>query len=267
MNMNHKSLIGWIRKRRALPLEVQEVPLTGVYAREDLWKEVHLQQMLMSAIVHDIKTPLRYFVWTARSLEQDIARGENAETLKDKASMMSTSAERMHNLVEDLLRYSKAQLLTGDKGRFQMVNLHQAVAIKAALFHPIARSKQIEITNKVAPLLAIWTDPDCLAVILHNIMDNAVKFTSRGCIEVRSKVENCVVQVSVADTGRGMSWEYMEWFNKQRVYTEKKFTEEAFRPTGLGLLLVNKLLDKVGGKLKISRGENEGTRMVLEFPK
>jgi K+-sensing histidine kinase KdpD len=233
---------------------------------EEWWRDVHMQQILISAIVHDIKTPLRYFIWTARSLQQDLQRGTCPETLLERASLMYSSAERMHGMVEDLLQYSRLQLSAGHAGQIRTVNLHLAVAAKVEVFEAIARAKEVRIDNRVDPGLSICTDPDCLAVILHNVLDNAVKFTPGGRVRISSRVGADSVQLEVSDTGRGMSREYIDWCNTEAIYTSGILPGEDFRPSGLGLLLVRELLGKIKGRLQVTRGTRSGTIMLLEFP-
>lgn len=227
-----------------------------------------MQQILISAIVHDIKTPLRYFMWTARSLQQDLLKGENEDTFLERADLMYTSAERMHALVDDLLNYFRIRLSGNDVIHSRPVNVYSAVAVKAELFLPIARSKGIALLNNVDEELFITTDLDCFSVILHNVLDNAMKFTARGQVEIRSALSADWIRLEVEDTGRGMSKAYMDWTNKPNATLD-----EDFRPPGLGLLLIKELMYKVKGRMKVSKGKidagsgkDAGTVMILEFP-
>lgn len=230
------------------------------------WGHVlYMQQVLIGAIVHDIRTPLRYFMWTARSLQDDLQKGLPVGGLADRAQLLFHSAERMHGMVEDLLQYSRVQLRAATDGRFKAVNVHLAAAAKATLFHHIAHAKGIEIANKVDPALTLDTDPDCLAVILHNILDNAIKFTSGGSVVISGDRKPNGVYIQVADTGRGMSREYMDWCNTEAAGFLGPKPGEDFRPAGLGLMLVRELLGRIKGKLIVSRGEQGGTVMVLDF--
>ncbi|WP_133994567.1 sensor histidine kinase [Dinghuibacter silviterrae] len=226
---------------------------------------LYMQQILIGAIVHDIRTPLRYFMWTARSLQEDLERGLDTENLAERAQLLYTSAERMHGLVEDLLQYSRVQLRAAADGRFKKVNVHLAIAAKATLFHHIAYAKGIEIINRVDPTLIMETDPDCLAVIVHNILDNALKFTSGGTVVISSSRSDGAIRIEVTDTGRGMSREYIEWCNTEAAGFDTPLPGEDFRPPGLGLMLVRELLGRIKGKLVVSRAEEGGTVMMLEF--
>lgn len=226
---------------------------------------LYMQQILIGAIVHDIRTPLRYFMWTARSLQEDLQRGLPVEGLAERAQLLYNSAERMHGMVEDLLQYSRVQLRAAADGRLKSVNVQLAVAAKATLFHHIAHAKGIALVNSVDPGLILETDPDCLAVILHNIMDNAIKFTTGGSVIISSSEGEQGVVIQVADTGRGMSREYIEWCNTEAAGFAGPLPGEDFRPAGLGLMLVRELLGRIKGRLVVSRGEQGGTVMALEF--
>jgi signal transduction histidine kinase len=226
---------------------------------------LHMQQVLTAVIVHDIKTPLRYFMWTAKSLQEDLEQSNVPETFSERAQILHTSAERMHTMVESLLRYARVQLKPAVDGCLPAVNLHRAVAEKTAFFHHIACTKGIDLVNQVDPGLTLHTDPDCLAVVLHNVLDNALKFTTTGCIRVTSGQSEDCVRLEVADTGHGMSREYMEWCNQPCTCPSGYLSGEGFRPTGLGLLLVRELLDKIGGRLAAGRSAQGGTVVVIEF--
>ena len=225
-------------------------------------RELRMQQILISAIAHDIRTPLRYFMLTARSLQQDLARGgETGAAFLDRAELMYASAEKMHALVEELLNYSRIWLSGNGKIRFLTTPLYPEVAAKLDLFQPIARSKGIALVNNVAEQVSIATDPDCFSVILHNVLDNAVKFTAEGEVAVRSLTEGREVLLEMTETGRGMNKNYMDWFNK-----EDAPLDDHFRPPGLGLLLIKELMHKVKGRTTVSKGGNTGTTITLAFP-
>jgi signal transduction histidine kinase len=225
-----------------------------------------MQQMLISAIVHDIKTPLRYFMWTVRALQQDLSKGEFPASIHDMTTLMYGSAERMHTMVEELLQYSRMQLSAGRPNRMKPVDLFKLVTAKTALFEPIALAKQVSIEQQVERGTMICTDAECASVILHNVLDNAVKFTLVGYVRIRAKIAGAYLQLEIADSGGGMNREYMDWCNKEIINTSGILTEDDFRPPGLGLLLVRDLLAKVKGKLQVSRGQHTGTTVVLEFP-
>ncbi len=231
---------------------------------DDWAREVHMQQLLISAIVHDIKTPLRYFMWTVKALQQDLSKGEFPASVHDMATLMYGSAERMHGMVEELLQYYRMQLSAGR--RMKPVDLYKLVTAKTALFGPIALAKQVTIDNQVEKGTMICTDAECASVILHNVLDNAVKFTLVGYVRIKAKIAGAYLQLEIADSGGGMSREYIDWCNKEIINTSGILTEDDFRPPGLGLLLVRDLLVKVKGKLQVSRGQHTGTTVVLEFP-
>jgi signal transduction histidine kinase len=215
--------------------------------------------------VHDIRTPLRYFMWTARSLQEELQRTHKADALVERAQLLANSAEHMHIMVEDILQYARAQFRAAADGHFRTVNVHLSVAAKATVFQHVAHAKGIDILNQVDPGLTLDTDPDCLAVILHNILDNALKFTARGSVYISSARYPGGIRLEVADTGRGMSREYMEWCNREATHPTGYLPGEEFRPSGLGLQLVRELLGRIKGRLVVSRGEEGGTVMAWNF--
>jgi len=113
--------------------------------------------------------------------------------------------------------------------------------------------------------LVINSDPDLLTIIFRNIIQNSIKFTENGIIEVACQVNNENVIFKIKDTGIGIPYENIEKiFKPDKTNTTKGTRGEM--GTGLGLLLVKDYITKLRGEIKINSMEGKGTTVEIIFP-
>jgi signal transduction histidine kinase len=130
-----------------------------------------------------------------------------------------------------------------------------------------AVQKGITISNEIPESLKVNADEKMVNTVLRNLLSNAVKFTKRdGKIIIRSKkTEDEMVEVSVQDTGVGMSEKDVKRLFKIEEKVSKKGTEGELS-TGLGLLLCKEFVEKHGGKIWAESQQNVGSTFYFTLP-
>jgi two-component system sensor histidine kinase/response regulator len=136
----------------------------------------------------------------------------------------------------------------------------------SALYQHMTVQKEIVYSTDVEQGIQAYADPVFVHIILRNLVANAIKFTRRkGSIRIRAWRENDTIYCSVADTGIGMKPEYIEQFKREGYLTSSTGTDQEIG-TGLGLQLVNDLLEKNNGTLEIESEPGKGSTFTFAVP-
>ncbi|MGN7824114.1 ATP-binding protein [Chitinophaga sp. 22536] len=221
---------------------------------EMLRKQSLMHKHLLTAITHDIKTPLRFLLRVNNN-------GESSGRLQDEEIKLVTyeSLYRMHYLVDNLIHYMRTTYQTGELTK-EVIDLPWLIEEKMSIFKPVSDSKGIQLINRVPPGTRVVANKLLLAVVLHNLLDNAVKYTVRGSVEVSAEGGEDGLTVHVSDTGSGMPQAVRDWIN----HSENDGTEHS-GSTGIGLVLIKELLTMINGRLQARPGDDGGTILSLQL--
>jgi signal transduction histidine kinase len=165
----------------------------------------------------------------------------------------------LYALLENLLEW--AQMQRGELSFIpREINLADIIAQNIGLTNQRAIQKRIIIINEVMVTEKVHADEHMLNTVLRNLLSNAVKFTRRdGKIIVRAKkIESEMVEVSVSDTGVGISETDVKKLFKIEEKVNSKGTEGELS-TGLGLLLCKEFVEKHSGQIWVESKENVGS--------
>ena len=223
-----------------------------------------LKDEFLATMSHELRTPLNaIFGWITllRTRRLDEATQERAlETIE-------RNARAQKRLIEDLLDVSR--IVTG-KVALELVTVDPRRVVEAALetMHPAAQAKGL----KIVPLLDIGAgtvrgDFARLQQIVCNLLSNAIKFTdSGGHVEVCLARRNGEVEISVADSGQGITPEFLPLvFDRFR--QEDGSISRRHGGLGLGLAIVRHLVELHAGSVEAqSLGEGKGAKFIVRLP-
>jgi signal transduction histidine kinase len=234
--------------------ELEETMTILTESDKQLRKQSFMHERLLAAITHDIKTPLRFLL---RVNKDEPLSGVLQE--KEIKTVTYDSLYRMHHLVDNLIHYMRTSFLPGGFSE-ETVDIYQLMEEKMEIFRPVSTSKNIQIVNNISPGMMVMVNKLLLAVVLHNLLDNAVKYTARGYVELTAERDDRVLTVHLLDTGTGMPPAVRDWINYMR-------DEDPGHPgsSGIGLILVMELLTVINGKLLAYPGIDGGTRVSLQL--
>ncbi|HPN37287.1 MAG TPA: ABC transporter substrate-binding protein [Melioribacteraceae bacterium] len=233
--------------------------------KEKLEKTNLAKDKFFSIIAHDLKSPL----FGLLGMTEIMAEESNSFNLKEYSSMSKNLHKTTYNifkLLENLLEWSRMQV--GDISFSpQIANLFNIVNKNIEIISPRAIQKGINIINEISETQFIYGDEKMIDTILRNLLSNSVKFTKQnGKITIKAKIiENEFVEISIADTGIGMSEELRNKLFKIEEKVGRNGTDgEA--STGLGLLICKEFIEKHGGKIWVTSKENIGSVFYFYLP-
>jgi signal transduction histidine kinase len=208
-------------------------------------------------ITHDMRAPLR-----AMRAFSEMLKDDGGRRLSDEQSgfvvRIIAGAERMDALITDALNYSKAVRTELPLGPVDVGRLLRGMLAT----YPQFQGEQAEIL--VQPNLALVMGNEAgLTQCFSNLLDNAVKFArpgARACVEVRSEARDGWVRLWVEDDGIGISKEMLP-----RVFDLFAHGSVPQAGTGIGLALVRKVVDRMGGRLGVESEVGKGSRFWFEL--
>jgi two-component system sensor histidine kinase/response regulator len=216
---------------------------------------------------HEIRTPMNGVLGMVNLLlDADLtsAQREFAETIK-------ISADSLLLIINDILDFSKIE---AGKMTFEKVDFDLNATVKNAveLVSPQAQDKALSLTYSLKQDIGTYLvgDPTRLRQILLNLLSNAIKFTQRGkvfleIIETKTTSEEVELSFSVHDTGIGMSEETQKRVFQSFTQADTSTTRK-FGGTGLGLAICRKLIELMGGTIKVTSTVGKGSTFSFTLP-
>ena len=218
-----------------------------------------------SIIAHDLKNPFNTLIGYSDVLRTDFRDYGQDEILQQLNVIYNTSING-YNLLDNLLKWSQSQT---NKILFepQKINLREIVQLCIEDIEDQSLFKDIDIVNDVTENFHLIADENLLKTILRNLINNAVKFTHRnGMVSVSCKKDDTFIEISVKDTGIGMSeMELQNIFQIDRVSSKPGTNKE--KGSGLGLILCKEFVEKHGGKIWVESNLEVGSIFKFSIPK
>lgn len=216
-------------------------------------------------ITHEFKTPISTISLSAEVLlSPNIA--EDTARLKNYAKIIQEENNRLKNQVDKVL-----QLATLDKDKLKLENenidLHELITSSVKSFGLIMKQLEGSIVTKLsAKDFQFIGDKIHITNTLHNLIDNAIKYSSeQPKIVIETSSHNGWIEISVKDNGIGISKEGQKHiFDK--FYREPTGNVHDIKGFGLGLNYVKTIVEAYQGKVKLVTKENEGSTFVIKLP-
>ena len=218
-----------------------------------------------SIIAHDLRSPFNSLLGLTQMMTHDF-NSLSMEQIQQMVEIMGKSADNLYRLLENLLQWSQIQSGTIPFNP-ELVQLQMIVDESIEIIEEPARIKEIEITSEVAVRLTVLADRHMLQTVIRNLIFNAVKFTPHGGkVSLRAKATNDNnVEISIYDTGIGMSQDMVENLFKIDVKTNRLGTESE-PSSGLGLLLSKEFIEKHGGEIWVESEVGKGSVFHFTIP-
>ena len=218
-----------------------------------------------SIIAHDLRGPFNGFLGFTRLMVEDLPDLTQGEILKFAVSMRN-SATNLFQLLENLLEWSRSQrgLTNFEPESFLLKSM---IVESLHTLMDAAHKKGVCISFEIQEDLGVFADEYMLASTIRNLASNAMKFTKKGGnVSIAAKtVSGNSVEISVRDTGIGMSSTMVEDLFRLDVQTNRKGTDGE-PSTGLGLLLCKDFIEKHGGKIWVESEEGKGSTFRFTLP-
>jgi PAS domain S-box-containing protein len=233
-------------------------------ARSEAERANHMKDEFLATLSHELRTPLNAVLGWAAALR---AGHSLTEELEQGLETIERNARVQAQIIEDLLDMSR--IISG-KVRLdvQRLDLPAVVAEAIDTVRASASAKGVRLQAIIDPLnTPVTGDPNRLQQVFWNLLSNAIKFTPKGGrVQVLLERVDSHVEVSVIDTGEGISPEFLPYiFN--RFQQADASTTRRHGGLGLGLAIVKQLVELHGGSVRVkSSGIGKGATFIVSLP-
>ena len=238
--------------------EIGDLCIAINHMADELSKADEMKNEFISSVSHELRTPLTAIKGWAETLSLD----HDPETMNKGIRVIVNETERLSQMVEELLDFSRMQ-----NGRFSMqkdrmdilAELEDAILI----YGEKAKRDNISLNYNAPEMLPLINgDKNRLRQVFINIIDNAIKYSNSGCtVNVEaSEVDGCI-QIVVEDNGCGIKASDLP-----RVKTKFFKANHTRRGSGIGLAVADEIITMHGGTLEVQSQENVGTTVIITLP-
>ena len=210
---------------------------------------------------HELRTPVAAIRGAAETLLSGAL--DQPETARGFVEIVHRQAERLSRLTQDLLDLSR---LESRQWRFEVapVDLAALGRLVAELHGPSARKKGLELRVAIPPGLTVMADGRALEQVVVNLVDNAIKYTSTGSVELAAEARGEDAVLTVTDTGPGIEPHHLARLFERFYRVDAGRAREA-GGTGLGLAIAKHLVQGMRGEIDVASGA-DGTRFTVRLP-
>ncbi|HMP99080.1 MAG TPA: histidine kinase N-terminal 7TM domain-containing protein [Cyclobacteriaceae bacterium] len=213
-----------------------------------------LKTKIFSILAHDLRSPLA-------SLKSLLSIAESGAITNEefKAILPSITKNVGHtsSLLDNLLHWSISQL-EGEVIKAKSFDIHTLVIHELALLEKKAHDKHITINNSIPEETYVFADENMIAVVLRNLINNAIKFCNAGdTITIASISNEEETSISVCDTGIGIDQDLLDKIFGWDIVSQQGTKQE--KGTGLGLKLCKEFIEKNHGKIWVESSPDKGS--------
>jgi signal transduction histidine kinase len=213
------------------------------------------------AVAHDLKTPLRAINGFAHLLEEE-ADSVLTPLARDHLGRIRRGSIKMATLIEDLLAYAQVDRRAVRATLVSVPALFEQLAGEFA--DEIAR-RNVDVSLAVQPM-TLRVDVEGLSLALRNLLQNALKYTRDSPtprVDISAQVQKEGIVLRIADNGIGFDMQYHDHIF--RVF-QRLHREDQYPGTGIGLALVRKAVERIGGRVWAESKLGEGAVFTIELP-
>ncbi len=239
-------------------LEVNNLELD--LARKQALEASRIKTEFLANMGHEIRTPMNGVIGFTELLLKTELNNKQKDFLFD----IKRSATNLLSIIDDILDYSKIEAGKMSLERYPF-DLRECVDDVFRMLGPNANKKGLELVSLIYSDVpkSLLGDPIRIKQIITNLINNAIKFTKSGSIELLAEVESenskeLTLKIQVKDTGIGLSSEQQNLLFKAFNQADAS-TKRLFGGTGLGLVISKSLVEKMGGEINVSSTPSQGS--------
>ncbi len=225
---------------------------------------IALRSDFVSNVSHELRTPLALIRMFAETLAMNRVPGEKKK--KEYYEIILRETERLTRLINNILNFSRMENATR-KFQFRPADLNAAVSAVLSVYrHQLDREKFAVTTDLAENLPAVSFDEEAIAEALHNLIDNAIKYSGeKKYLRIRTETSGTGVSISVQDDGIGIAPEHQSHIFEKFFRVTHGLVHTA-KGSGLGLSIVRHIAESHGGSVSVVSTVGKGSTFTIHLP-
>ncbi len=230
------------------------------YMADELSNAEQMKNEFISSVSHELRTPLTAIKGWSETLTT--MGPEDTETFKKGMRVITSETERLSQMVEELLDFSRIQ---DNRLQLQMatIDILAELGETVLIYQERARALGIKLDYYEPEMLPfVYGDKNRLRQVFINIVDNAIKYSDKGdTVSVEAYEQGGEICISVSDTGIGISKDDLP-----KIKTKFFKANHTRRGSGIGLAVADEIIERHNGRLMINSEQGVGTTVMITLP-
>ncbi len=238
-----------------------------IVARDQAEEANQVKSEFLASVSHELRTPLNAILGFSEVMEAETFGPMENPRYKEYTRYIYTSGKYLLSLINDVLDLSAVESKRKTREE-KPLSLHNLIAETVEIIKGYPSGNKKQFVMRVPENILVRAEDRSMRQIFLNILSNAVKFTGDdGLIEITAR-QNTMgdLRVAISDNGIGIPKDKIKTLFQPFVQVENVMTKE-HKGTGLGLVLIKKLMESYQGSVELKSKLDVGTRMILIFPK
>ena len=258
-----KALIKRLRNNNILEERLTQHSIKIEKQKQELEELNATKDKFFTIIAHDLKNPFNTVIGLSELLMERYDTYDQAK-IKEFIYQINKFTINAYELLEELLQWAKSQ--TGRlEVKKEVIDLYELINSNIELFTKKAEKKNTKIISKVSKNTIAFIDKNMISTVIRNFISNAVKFTEHGTITIEAKKNNENIEISVVDSGLGISEENLKHlFRIDKNISTPGTNEET--GTGLGLIISKEFIKCNDGSIEVDSDEGKGSTFKFSVP-
>lgn len=228
-------------------------------SKNQLNDQVHIMSRLLASITHDVQSPLNYIAFASGHIPKMVEQ-QKFDGISELGTMIAGLSQRTGNMLRDLLNYIKIQVY-GKRMVSEEINLRSLVDGKLEIFKNVTTLKGILLSNQIPDTTRVTYDYHLLSIVIHNLIDNAVKYANQGQIHIYATDNRGKTELVISNQGVPLSQEMIDFVNSPANEFNHPFLSE--RTTGFGLIIVKEVAQLIDIKIHITQTDITSFHLFL----
>jgi signal transduction histidine kinase len=230
---------------------------------QELQEANQAKDEFLSVMSHELRTPLNVITGYAEVLSQGVLGDIQREQLH-AVKTISYQSKELLRMINEILQVGSIE--AGKvKANWQTVNIVDFLVELRSSYEILAK-KDISLHWDIPPRLpVVRTDGEKLKHVLQNLINNAIKFTENGSVTVSARCISKAIEFEVKDTGIGMPGDMLPSIFQMFRQLDSSNTR-SYGGSGVGLYIVKKFIDLLGGKIEVDSALGEGSTFIVTLP-
>jgi signal transduction histidine kinase len=227
-----------------------------------------LKSEFLNQVSHELRTPLAVIIGYVECINDGLY-GKLEAKHQEILQAVAKQSSHLKNMIDQILIYSRLEA-SKQPLRIDEFPLNKIINDLRDTFDFLCKQKGLELCWELPrEVVTMRSDPDRIKEVVSNLLQNAVKYTDRGSVTVsvhRSTGGNSVM-IEVADTGMGIPEQYLSSIFEPFMQAHKTPNDNGRGGIGLGLSIVKKHLEQIGGTISVESEVGRGSRFKITMPR
>ncbi len=226
-----------------------------------------LKSEFLNQVSHELRTPLAVIIGYIECITDGLY-GEIETKHQEILQVVAKQSTHLKNMIDQILIYSRLE--AGKQPiHVEDLNLTKVLGDLKDTFEFLCRQKGLDLQWEIhRESILLRSDPTRLKEVISNLLQNAVKYTDQGSVTVRTaKLSSNAIMVEVEDSGMGISETHLATIFEPFMQVHKTSTENSRGGIGLGLSIVKKHLEQIGGTISVKSELGKGSTFRIVLPR